>query len=45
MICPDGAIDKSKEQIEVDYNFCKGCGICEKECKLKAISMVKEVEA
>lgn len=45
LVCPDGAIDKSKEQIEVDYNFCKGCGICEKECKLKAISMVKEVEA
>jgi pyruvate ferredoxin oxidoreductase delta subunit len=45
MLCPDGAIDKSGSVLEIDYNFCKGCGICASECKLKAISMKKEGEA
>lgn len=42
LVCPDGVIDKSGEQLEIDYDFCKGCGVCAYECKLKAIDMVKE---
>lgn len=44
LVCPDGVIDKSGEQLEIDYDFCKGCGICAVECKLGAIEMVKEVK-
>jgi len=42
LVCPDGVIDKSGEQLEIDYDFCKGCGICAFECKVGAIRMVKE---
>ncbi len=42
IFCPDGVIDKSGEELQIDYQFCKGCGICAYECKAGAISMVKE---
>jgi pyruvate ferredoxin oxidoreductase delta subunit len=42
LVCPDGAIDKSGEKLEIDYSFCKGCGVCAHECKVGAISMVRE---
>lgn len=42
VLCPEGVIDKEKGYLEVDYNFCKGCGICAHECPSKAISMEKE---
>lgn len=42
IVCPDGVIDNSGEQLEIDYQFCKGCGICAHECRVKAITMVKE---
>ena len=45
LVCPEGAIDKSGEFPEVDYTFCKGCGVCAYECKPKAIDMRKESEA
>ncbi len=45
LLCPDGAVDKSGESLTVDYDLCKGCGICAYECKLKAITMKKEGEA
>ncbi len=32
-----------KFSVEVDYNFCKGCGICVEECPVKAIDFVEEV--
>jgi len=47
MYCPDMAVKVSggKRQ-EFDYDFCKGCGICAKECPgkkgQKAIVMVEE---
>ncbi|MFH0979189.1 MAG: 4Fe-4S binding protein [Candidatus Woesearchaeota archaeon] len=37
--CPENAIS---ENIEVNYDYCKGCGICSTECPVKAITMVKE---
>jgi len=47
MICPDAAIKWSKttEDIEFDYDFCKGCGICANECPAHAIKMVREGES
>ncbi len=41
VLCPEGVIDKSSEQLEIDYDYCKGCGICAYECRVKAITMVK----
>ena len=41
MFCPDGAIKWRPEigDIEFDFSFCKGCGICANECPTKAITM------
>lgn len=44
LICPDGVIDRTGDVYEIDYNFCKGCGLCAAECPLRAIKMVKEGE-
>ena len=38
--CPEAVIDK--DTLEIDYYYCKGCGICAKECPVKAIEMVRE---
>jgi len=40
--CPEGVIFKRDKVVAVDYDFCKGCGICEKICKLKAVKMEAE---
>lgn len=40
--CPDMSIIWDGEKVEVDYDFCKGCGICAEECPRKAITMVEE---
>lgn len=40
--CPDGAVVRASGKIDIDYDFCKGCGICAKECKKLAINMIKE---
>jgi len=42
MYCPDGTILKKDGKIDFDYDFCKGCGICAKACKVNAISMRDE---
>jgi pyruvate ferredoxin oxidoreductase delta subunit len=39
MSCPDAAVYKDKEgKFNVNYDYCKGCLICAKECPVKAIS-------
>ncbi len=42
LYCPDGVISKQGKKVTIDYNFCKGCGICKKMCRFGAIKM--EVE-
>ena len=37
--CPDAVIN---DDLEIDLNYCKGCGICANECPKKAIEMVRE---
>ena len=44
LVCPDGAIDKSGAALDIDYDYCKGCGVCNRACKLGAITMIKEAE-
>ena len=44
-ICPDNAVIKLAgpgERYEIDYDYCKGCGICAAECPCGAIEMVPE---
>jgi 2-oxoacid:acceptor oxidoreductase delta subunit (pyruvate/2-ketoisovalerate family) len=46
-VCPDNAVIKldvsEGRRYEVDYDFCKGCGICAAECPCGAIEMVPEL--
>jgi 2-oxoacid:acceptor oxidoreductase delta subunit (pyruvate/2-ketoisovalerate family) len=42
LYCPDGVIKKDGESISIDYDYCKGCGICQKICRKDAIHMEKE---
>jgi 2-oxoacid:acceptor oxidoreductase delta subunit (pyruvate/2-ketoisovalerate family) len=44
LFCPDGSIVKQENgQINIiDYEYCKGCGICAKECPIGMIEMEKE---
>jgi 2-oxoacid:acceptor oxidoreductase delta subunit (pyruvate/2-ketoisovalerate family) len=42
-VCPDNAIIKLGDgQYEVDYDYCKGCGLCAAECPCGAIEMRPE---
>lgn len=41
--CPDGAVlVEDGEVTGIDYDYCKGCGICAEECPVDAIEMVIE---
>ncbi|MCM8763809.1 MAG: 4Fe-4S binding protein [Candidatus Omnitrophica bacterium] len=41
--CPDSAIKtKDGKFLEFDYDYCKGCGICARECPKDAIVMEPE---
>ena len=43
-VCPDNAVIKlgTGKGFEVDYDYCKGCGICAAECPSGSILMVPE---
>jgi 2-oxoacid:acceptor oxidoreductase delta subunit (pyruvate/2-ketoisovalerate family) len=43
-VCPDNAIVKlgPGQRYAIDYDFCKGCGICVAECPCGAIDLVQE---
>jgi 2-oxoacid:acceptor oxidoreductase delta subunit (pyruvate/2-ketoisovalerate family) len=45
LFCPDSSVVKqeSGETRVIDYEYCKGCGICAQECPVGLIEMVKEV--
>jgi len=44
LYCPEGVI-KTGIPVEIDMDYCKGCGICAEECPAKAITMVPEGDA
>ena len=37
--CPEGIIRRSEDRYELDYSFCKGCGICVAQCPRQAMEM------
>lgn len=41
--CPVDAISQNlnKTALDIDYEFCKGCGICANVCVVKCINMVR----
>jgi 2-oxoacid:acceptor oxidoreductase delta subunit (pyruvate/2-ketoisovalerate family) len=43
-VCPDNAVIKlgDGERYEIDYDYCKGCGVCAAECPCGAIEMRPE---
>ncbi len=43
VFCPDAAIHKNKEgYFLANLDYCKGCGICARECWTGCIRMVEE---
>lgn len=42
LFCPEGSIRREKDSIRIDLDYCKGCGICARECPRKALRMVEE---
>ncbi len=41
IFCPEGAIERNELPC-IDYDFCKGCGVCATECPVDAITMERE---
>ncbi len=43
-VCPDNAVVKlgTGSRYRIDYDYCKGCGLCATECPCGAIEMVPE---
>jgi 2-oxoacid:acceptor oxidoreductase gamma subunit (pyruvate/2-ketoisovalerate family)/2-oxoacid:acceptor oxidoreductase delta subunit (pyruvate/2-ketoisovalerate family) len=39
--CPEGIIRRKDLNYEVDYSYCKGCGICVEECPREAMEMTR----
>ena len=45
LFCPEGCINQNDEgNFEADLYYCKGCGICARECWPRVITMVEEEE-
>lgn len=42
IFCPEGCIDRSSGNMVVNLTYCRGCGVCAKECNKEAIEMVRE---
>jgi pyruvate ferredoxin oxidoreductase delta subunit len=43
--CPDNAIiTKDGKMVGINYDYCKGCGICARECPTKDKALIMEVE-
>jgi pyruvate ferredoxin oxidoreductase delta subunit len=41
--CPEATVIRNKDgSVEIDYEYCKGCGICADVCNVKAIVMERE---
>ncbi|MDY6855991.1 MAG: hypothetical protein SWO11_15045 [Thermodesulfobacteriota bacterium] len=42
IFCPCGCIVERGTYFAADLDYCKGCGICARECAVDAVIMVKE---
>jgi len=45
VVCPDLSVLKDTGAYEFDYDYCKGCGVCARECPRYAITMIEESKA
>ena len=43
LYCPEATVSKTIPP-EINYEYCKGCGVCAEECPSKAISMEEETK-
>ncbi len=41
LLCPEAVISRTVP-IEINYTYCKGCGVCAQTCPANAIVMVAE---
>ena len=42
IVCPDNSPFRKGKVFDINYDYCKGCLICMKECPFKAIDSVDE---
>ncbi len=40
--CPEGSIKRGAKVVDIEYDYCKGCGVCADVCAPKAIAMERE---
>lgn len=46
VVCPDASIMVGDGQMTgIDYDHCKGCGVCVHQCHFDALSMMLEADA
>ncbi|MCL2529223.1 MAG: 4Fe-4S binding protein [Coriobacteriia bacterium] len=44
--CPDSAIlVENQKMVDIDFEHCKGCGMCAVECRFDAIEMIVEPDS
>jgi 2-oxoacid:acceptor oxidoreductase gamma subunit (pyruvate/2-ketoisovalerate family)/2-oxoacid:acceptor oxidoreductase delta subunit (pyruvate/2-ketoisovalerate family) len=43
LFCPEGAMRREDGTMEIDYLYCKGCGICEDVCPVRNAIAMEEV--
>ncbi len=41
-LCPDGTVLSKNGEVDFDYDYCKGCGVCAEECPRGAIILEEE---
>jgi 2-oxoacid:acceptor oxidoreductase gamma subunit (pyruvate/2-ketoisovalerate family)/2-oxoacid:acceptor oxidoreductase delta subunit (pyruvate/2-ketoisovalerate family) len=41
--CPEGCMEREDEKLNIIYDYCKGCGVCEEVCPKEAIKMERDV--
>jgi len=44
LVCPDVTISRKNGEYQVNYDYCKGCGLCVEECPRGAITMEEEAK-
>ncbi len=45
LFCPEGAMRRVDGAMEIDFDYCKGCGICEDVCPVRNAIAMEEVPA
>ena len=45
LFCPEGAMRRVDGGMEIDFDYCKGCGICEDVCPVRNAIAMEEVPA